>query len=108
MQPPTRSLCQQPTPSQLPPQFVADAVTENGGAGDRADEDTRIEQPLFRKEAPHQHEALTRHDQAQQHLALKRHDKKNNQVSPVTEVADTRYQIIEHDPASTRVGPWLA
>ena len=103
-QPKPSPMFQQPSSSQMPPQFVADAVAENSGDGDHKDEDPQIEQPLSRKEASHQHQALARHDQAQQRLAFQRHDKKDDEVTPMTEVAYQIDQVIEHDPASPSEG----
>ncbi len=99
-QPEPSPLFQQPSLSQMPPQFVADAVAENSGDGDHNDEDPRMEQPLLREESSRQHQALARHDEAQQHLALQRHTNKDDQVTPMTELACKRNQLIEHDPAS--------
>src|ERR1035437_5576733 len=84
----------------MPPQLVANAVTENGGDGDHKDEVARIEQTLFRKKSAQQHQALARHDQTQQRLAFQHHDDEDDKVSPMTELASNIDQIIQHDPAS--------
>src|ERR1035437_1360722 len=84
----------------MPPQLVADAVTENCSDGDHKDEVARIEQTLFCKESAQQHQALARHDHAQQHLAFQQHDNKDDEVSPMTELSCNMDQIVNHEAAS--------
>src|ERR1035437_4408968 len=88
----------------MPPQLVANAVTENGGDGDHKDEGARIEQTLFRKKSAQQHQALARHDQTQQCLTFQHHDDEDDKVSPMTELASNIDQIVQHDPASPCAG----
>ena len=84
----------------MPPKFVADAVTKNSGAGNHNDENPGMEKPLLREESSRQHQALARHDESQQHLALQRHTHKDDQVTPMSELACKGNQLIEHNPAS--------
>src|ERR1035437_5445938 len=91
----------------MAPQLVADAVTENRGDGDHKYEVARIEHTLFGKESAQQYQALARHDQAQQHLAFQQHDNKDDEVSPMTELASNIDQIVQHDPASPCAGVGL-